>query len=86
MSLRLRAHDLHWREIDEEIVILNERDAQYLAVQGSGALLWRLLSKCTTKEAMIEALVDTYGIDRPRATADIDVFLAALDERELLAS
>lgn len=86
MTLRLREHDLHWREIDDEIVVLNERDAEYLAIQGSGTLVWRLLSESTTKDALVDAFVDTYIVDRTCAAADIDAFLALLAERDLLAS
>ena len=86
MTLCLRKYDLDWREIDDEIVALDTRDAVYLAVQGSGALVWRLLAESTTKDNLIEALVEKYGIDSTRATADVDAFLATLSDRGLLTS
>lgn len=86
MTLCLREDDLDWREIDDEIVVLDTRDAVYLSVQGSGALVWRLLAESTTKDSLIEALVEKYGVDSTRATADVDAFLATLNDRGLLAS
>ena len=86
MTLCLRKDDLDWREIDDEIVVLDTRDAVYLSVQGSGALVWRLLAESTTKDSLIEALVEKYGVDSTRATADVDAFLATLNDRGLLAS
>lgn len=86
MTLCLRKDDLDWREIDDEIVVLDTRDAVYLSVQGSGALVWRLLAESATKDSLIEALVKKYGIDSTRATADVDAFLATLNDRGLLAS
>lgn len=86
MTLRLREGDLDWREIDDEIVVLDGRDAVYLAVHGSGTLVWRLLREPTTKDALVEAVVAAYEIDHERASDDIDAFLATLSERELLAS
>jgi Coenzyme PQQ synthesis protein D (PqqD) len=86
MTLSLRKDDLDWREIDDEIVALDTRDAVYLAVQGSGALVWRLLATPTTKDNLIEALVEKYGIDSTRATVDVDAFLATLHDRGLLTS
>lgn len=86
MTLRLREHDLDWRESDDEIVALDSRDAVYLAIKGSGTLVWRLLAQATTRDALVDAVADTYQIDHQRAGQDIDVFLASLAERELLVS
>jgi hypothetical protein len=86
MTLRVRAQDLAWREINDEIVALDGKDSVYLALQGSGAVLWRLLANSTTRDGLVEALVDRYGIDATRATEDVDAFLASLNERGLLAS
>jgi hypothetical protein len=86
MTLCLRNNDLDWREIDDEIVVLDTRDAVYLSVQGSGALAWRLLAKSTTKDSLIDALVEKYGIDSTRASTDVDAFLATLNDKGLLAS
>jgi hypothetical protein len=85
-TLWLRKHDLDWREIDDEVVALDGKGAAYLAVKGSGAVLWRLLAGSTTREGLVDALVETYGIDAKRAAADIDEFLATLYEQGLLSS
>jgi hypothetical protein len=86
MTIRLREQELDWREIDEEIVALDAHGAVYLAVQGSGAVLWRLLANCTTRESLVGTLVETYEIDPLTAGDDVDEFLATLTERGLLAS
>jgi hypothetical protein len=86
MTLSLREHGLDWREIGEEIVVLDGQAAVYLALRGSGALLWRLLAGSTTRAGLVERVVRTYGIEATQAAADIDAFLATLDERGLLAS
>lgn len=86
MTLCLRKDDLDWREIDDEIVALDGREAVYLAVEGSGTLVWRLLAASTTRHNLVEALVEKYGIDSTRAGADVDAFLATLHDRGLLAS
>ncbi|MGO9907268.1 MAG: PqqD family protein [Solirubrobacteraceae bacterium] len=82
----LREQDLEWREIDDEIVVLDERNAAYLAVSGSGILIWHMLSERTDREALIAALVDTYDVDHTCAGEDVDAFLAALADRGLLGS
>ena len=63
MTLCLRKEQLEWRDIGDEIVALDAEDSVYLAARGSGALLWRLLAESTTRNGLVEALVETYGID-----------------------
>jgi hypothetical protein len=82
--LRLRDEDLHWREIDGEIIALEARGSTYVAANGAGTLLWRVLTAGTTREALVDELVTTYGITREQAGGDIDVFLCQLEEQGLL--
>jgi hypothetical protein len=85
-TLKLRDTDLHWREIDGEIIALEARGSTYVAANGAGTLLWRSLVAGTTPGALADALVRAYGIDRERATADADAFVAQLRAQGLLAS
>jgi len=85
MRLRLRTEDLEWREIDNDIVILDGRDATYLTLNGSGAVLWRLLATDATRQELVDALLGTYEVDHLTAAADTDAFLATLSEQGFLA-
>jgi hypothetical protein len=82
--LRLRDADLHWREIDDEVVALEVRRSTYLAANPAGTLLWRALAGGSTREQLADGLVAAYGIDRDRALADTDAFLAELTALGLL--
>ena len=84
MPLRLRTDELSWRKIDEEIVALDGRRSDYLAINGSGALLWPLLVDGATPEQLVSALVNGYGIDESRAAADTAAFVSALSDQGLL--
>lgn len=86
MSLKLRTDDLEWREIDSDVVVLDGRDATYLTLNGSGALLWRMLAANTTRAEMVGALLDAYDVEESTAAADTDAFLEALTRQGLLAS
>jgi hypothetical protein len=83
-ELRLRDEGVAWKEVDGEIVALDEQAALYLAANPAGALLWRTLAAGTTREALVAELMSEYGIDRDRATADTDAFLRDRSERGLL--
>ena len=86
MMLQLRTTDLDWREIDQDIVILDGRDASYLTLNGSGALLWRTLAEGASRDELIGALLAVYEVDATRASADTDAFLESLYARGFLAA
>jgi hypothetical protein len=84
--LKLRETDLHWREIDGEIIALESRGSRYVAANSAGAVLWRALVGGTTRGGLADELVRTYGIERERAEADVGHFIDALAEQGLLAN
>jgi hypothetical protein len=84
-ELRLRDTDLHWREIDGDVIALEARGSTYLAANHAGTLLWRALVTGSTREGLADELVRAYGIDRGRAAADAGRFVDALAEQRLLA-
>jgi hypothetical protein len=84
-ELRLRDTELHWREIDGEVIALEARGSTYLAANGAGTVLWHALLAGTTRERLADELVRVYGIERDRAVADVDGFVAALAQQGLLA-
>jgi hypothetical protein len=83
--LRLKETDLHWREIDGEIIALEGRGSRYLAANSVGAVLWRALVDGTTPDRLADDLVRIYGIERERAETDVGRFVDALAEQGLLA-
>lgn len=86
MKLRLRTDGLNWRQIDDEVVVLDGNTANYLAINGSGARLWPALVQGATLQELAEILVDVYKLDGPRAMTDARQFVAALDEQGLMAA
>jgi hypothetical protein len=83
-EVRLRSDALEWREVEGEIVALDLQGSSYFAVNRAGAALWEALAGGTTREDLVSKLVTEFGIDRDGAARDVDAFLAALAERELL--
>jgi Coenzyme PQQ synthesis protein D (PqqD) len=84
-ELRLQQTDLHWREIDGEVIALDARGSTYVATNGSGTLLWRALVQGATRDELTDTLVRSFGIDRGLAAADVDAFVAQLSDQGLLA-
>ena len=84
-TLRLRADDMTWRSVESEIVVLDQRDSTYLAVNRTGSVLWPLLAEGATRPELAAALVERFGIDEARAATDVDAFVEFLAGRDLLA-
>ena len=83
-QLKLRPTEVAWKEVDGEVIALDERAALYLAANPAGALLWRALVDGTTRGELVDGLIAEFGIESDRASADVDAFLADLHERGLL--
>jgi hypothetical protein len=84
--LKLREDALVWREIDGEVVAVDVDASTYLGANPSGTLLWRLLADGASRDELVDALVEGFGIDADRARADTEAFLASLSARSLLSS
>jgi hypothetical protein len=83
-DLKLRTADLHWREIDGEVIGLEARGSTYVAANPAGTVLWRALASGSTRDRLADELMRTYGIAPERAAADVDAFLGELAAQGLL--
>ena len=84
VQIRLRTDGLTWREIDDELVVLDVARSNYLATNDAGRLLWRSLASGTTRAELVRELSDTFALDQETAGADVDRFLAELRAQSLL--
>jgi hypothetical protein len=83
-EIKLRHDGVAWKDVDGEIVALDEHAAVYLAANPAGAVVWRSLAQGATREQLAVELAREFGIDADRANADVDAFLADLGGRGLL--
>jgi hypothetical protein len=83
-SLRIRGDALEWRRVEGEIVALDLRRSEYLAINPSGAALWPALLEGATRDQLVERLLEKWGVDREAAERDVDTFLSQLEGRDLL--
>jgi len=82
--IRLREADLHWQDIDGDVIALEGRASEYLTANPAGALLWRALAAGSTRAELADRLAAAYRLPRARAAHDAERFLAELRERGLL--
>ena len=55
-----------------------------LTLNDTGVFFWNLLKEDTTKEAMLQAVLNEYDVDSKTASGDIEEFLSKLREKGIL--
>lgn len=83
-TFRLRDTEFDWRAVEGEVVALDRRTSNYLAVNPSGTKLWEALASGATRDQLIDLLVEHFGISRQVAERDTDAFLQMLADQDLL--
>lgn len=56
-----------------------------ITLNETGAYLWELLKEDTTKEALVEKMLEEYDAEKDVLLADVDEFIAVLEEKGLLS-
>ena len=83
-TLHLRGDGLDWRDFEGEIVALDIAQAEYYAVNRSGAVLWQAVARGATRQQLTDLLVERFGLSPEVAAADVGQFVADLERRGLL--
>src|SRR5947207_14538013 len=83
-ELRLRSADLRWQAAESDLLVLDLRNGLYLELNRSGALLWELLARGTSRTELVDRLARTYNLAPPRAQAGVDRPGKELSARALL--
>lgn len=82
--MQLRTHGLTWQTVGEDLVVLDLGTSRYLQVNATGRALWDTLATGASTSELVEMLMERFGIERPRAAADVDAFVADLRTRGLI--
>jgi hypothetical protein len=86
-ELRLRTTDLAWRDVNGSVLLLDLRDSEYLELNRAGSLLWHRLDQGGAGQAaLVDVLVEAYGLAVDQAEQDVKAFIALLEEADLLES
>ncbi len=83
-NLQLNLDEVVWRDVGDELVILELSTSTYLTLNGSAKHIWESLAGGVTIDEVVEMLVGRYGITAKQARADAEAFISDLDDRQLL--
>lgn len=81
---KVRSEDLSWREVGEELIVLDQRSSTYLGINSSGVAMWARLVTGATLDQLAAVLTDMFGLPEERARADAQSFLQACKDREFV--
>lgn len=84
--IALRPDGLSWRELADQIVVLDAVSSTYLTVTGAGVPIWRALVRGATLDEILTELNEQFDVDLDVARADALQFIDELRSRGLLAS
>lgn len=83
MTIPIDTAAVSWREIDGEIVVLDERTSVYFGLNHSAAVLWKRLVDGADESDLVQVLI-TSGVDPEQAVDDAAAFLDGLREQGIL--
>jgi Coenzyme PQQ synthesis protein D (PqqD) len=83
--LQLKVDDVVWRDVGDELVVLELSTSTYLTLNGTAKHLWESLAAGATVAELVEMLAERYEITPERAQADAESFVTELTNRDLLA-
>ena len=73
-----------WREIDEEIVILDVDTQDYFTLNKTGTRMWKMLNSKKKEEEILRAIQSAYDVDEDRASKDFQKFIEQLAKHKLI--
>ena len=66
------------------LIVLDTGESKMFNLNGMGLWFWEKLESSQTKAQLLLAMLDEYDVDQDTATAEIDRFIAYLQERNLI--
>jgi len=66
------------------LIVLDTGESKMFNLNNMGLWFWKQLENAITKAQLLENMLDEYEVDSETAAAEINRFLAYLEERELI--
>jgi hypothetical protein len=79
-----RSAGISWREVDDEVIVLNLKDDSYLRLNPAGAALWAGLELGATTGQLAEILSHRFGIGIDQARTEAFAFLQDCEKNGLI--
>jgi Coenzyme PQQ synthesis protein D (PqqD) len=84
--MHLRSDSIAWNAVGDNVVALDLTSSTYYSTNGTGTLLWELLSEGANRAELVNTLVERFDVGRETVERDVDAFLADLERAQLLTN
>jgi hypothetical protein len=81
-----RVDNLLTADVDGELLMMSVEQGRYFNLNAVGSRIWELLAAPVTVDGLVEALTAEYDVEPAAVRQQVELFLAALRERGLLAA
>ncbi len=78
--------DVLFRELGDDLVLLDLQASKYFSLNKTGALIWQLLSENQDQSSIARNLADRYGVDEEKAQSDVAELLDQLLRAGLISA
>jgi len=76
----LNADSLDWKDVGDEIVVLDLETSDCFSLNSTAAELWRGLAAGSSTTELADRLRETFDVDQPTAEADVAQFVSMMSE------
>ena len=79
-----RNAELFSSEINEDLVMMDEKQGLYFCLNEVGKAIWQLLDKPASYAELIRSLTQAYQVDRQQCQTDVELFLQQMIKHQLV--
>ena len=73
-----------WRDVNNELVVLNLQSGEYFTFNNVGRLIWLAVNDGKTVDEIMRSVVDQYATTEDKALTDVKAFIGNLLSEGLL--
>lgn len=73
-----------WRDVDNEVVILDIESGNYFTLDGVGRMIWKHLADGNSIADTTEAVINEYDVSEENAKSDIEGLIEQLKEEKII--
>jgi hypothetical protein len=78
------SENIAWRNVNEEVVILNLKSGEYFTLNDVGQFVWLAVADQKNIEEIRQKVVDAFDVSPEKASEDIEAFISRMLDEGLL--
>ena len=78
------AENIAWRNVNDEIVILDLKSGEYFTLNDVAQCIWKSITDEKSVEEIKVKIIDEYDVSHEKADRDFEVFITGMIEQGLL--